>query len=96
MSQVINQHALPTAVRALYEPIKDHLEAAEEVLRLELQNESPFVNELLQYGGQLGGKRLRPALLLLTATATGNVSPDHYVLAIAEPGEPENGGLKSV
>ena len=81
MSQVINQHALPSAVRALYEPIKDHLEAAEDVLRQELKNDSPFVNELLQYGGQLGGKRLRPALLLLTATATGSVTPDHYVLA---------------
>jgi octaprenyl-diphosphate synthase len=81
VSQVINQYALPTAVRALYEPVKDHLEATEEVLRQELKNESAFVNELLQYGGQLGGKRLRPALLLLSATATGTVTPDHYVLA---------------
>ena len=46
-----------------------------------MQSDWPFVHELLQYGGKLGGKRLRPALLLLSAQATGTIRPEHVTLA---------------
>ncbi|MCA9169299.1 MAG: polyprenyl synthetase family protein [Planctomycetales bacterium] len=59
----------------------DDLQQVEAVLSRELRNDSQFVDELLRYGGQLGGKRLRPALLLLTARAVGQVRPEHYTLA---------------
>jgi octaprenyl-diphosphate synthase len=72
---------LPAAVRHLFAPILADLERVEGVLARELRNDSPFVHELLQYGGKLGGKRLRPALLLLTAHATGSVAPPHDTLA---------------
>ena len=82
MSQVIDpQAALPSPVRSMYDVIRPDLEHVEEILRRELRNDSPFVNELLQYGGQLGGKRLRPALLLLCRQAIGQIRPEHHTLA---------------
>ncbi|MCA9212671.1 MAG: polyprenyl synthetase family protein [Planctomycetales bacterium] len=72
---------MQSALKLFYAPIEDELKRAEQTLISELRNESPFVNELLEYGGQLGGKRLRPALLLLTAKAAGEVTPSHYTLA---------------
>lgn len=65
----------------MYDVIRPDLEQVEEILRKELRNDSQFVHELLQYGGQLGGKRLRPALLLLSAKAIGRVRPEHHTLA---------------
>jgi octaprenyl-diphosphate synthase len=47
---------------------------------MELQSRYEAVGEVLRHGTQLGGKRLRPALLLLAAAATGKVSEDHIVL----------------
>ncbi len=41
----------------------------------------PFVDSLVKHAFRLGGKRLRPALLLLSAKATGQVTRDHVVLA---------------
>ena len=76
-----NGNVMQSALKLFYAPIQEELERAEQTLVAELHNESPFVNELLEYGGQLGGKRLRPALLLLTAKALGNVNEAHYTLA---------------
>ena len=45
------------------------------LLAAELRSDHPFVDELVRYGCLLGGKRLRPALLLLTAKAGGRVTP---------------------
>lgn len=66
---------------ALYAPVATEMTAAEEVLRSELQSEDPFVDQLVKHAFRLGGKRLRPALLLLAAKAAGKVSRDHIVLA---------------
>lgn len=82
MTPIANhQPAIPAAVRGLFLPILADLERVEAVLAAELRNDSPFVHELLQYGGKLGGKRLRPALLLLSAQATGSVRSEHHTLA---------------
>jgi octaprenyl-diphosphate synthase len=77
-TQIASNHS---AVRTIYRPIQSELNQAEQRLRTELHNESLFVNELLQYGAKLGGKRIRPALLLLTAKASGSISSDHETLA---------------
>lgn len=66
---------------ALYAPVREDLEQVESILRGELHSEFPFVDRLVQHGFQLGGKRLRPALLLLTAQACGAVRDEHRVLA---------------
>ncbi len=65
----------------LYAPIQAELEQVEQILRDELRNADPFVDELVRHGFRIGGKRLRPALVLLSAKAIGRMSPEHLVLA---------------
>jgi octaprenyl-diphosphate synthase len=69
-------------LQALLEPIRGELAQVESLLKKELSSQHPFVNELVSYGCMLGGKRLRPAVLLLTAKAVGGtVQPAHLTLA---------------
>src|SRR6187200_2083672 len=69
-------------LQGLFKPIAHELAEVEGLLKAELSSEYPFVNELVSYGCMLGGKRLRPALLLLTAKAVGGtVKPQHLTLA---------------
>lgn len=82
MSQVIEPtNPMQAAVQTLYQPIEHELALAERRLADELHNQHPFVDELLRYGGQLGGKRLRPALLLLVAKSLDSVTDEHITLA---------------
>jgi octaprenyl-diphosphate synthase len=67
--------------QSLYAPIAEDLAKVERILRRELRSEHAFVDELVRYGCLLGGKRLRPALLLLTAQACGRVTSEHHTLA---------------
>ena len=81
MSQSVNdQQALQFSLQSLYAPIEQGLAEVEEILLRELRSDYPYVNELVQYGCLLGGKRLRPALLLLTAEAVGGVCSEHAIL----------------
>src|SRR5262245_14800951 len=69
-------------LRSLYAPIAAELADVETLLKSELRSDYPFVDELVRYGFLLGGKRLRPALLLLTAKAVGGrVTQEHVTLA---------------
>lgn len=68
-------------MRRLFAPIAEEMVAVEEILRRELRSRDPSVDELVRYGCLLGGKRLRPALLLLSAQACGSVVPEHLTLA---------------
>lgn len=68
-------------VRRLFGPIAAEMQQVEEILRRELRSRDPSVDELVRYGCLLGGKRLRPALLLLAAQACGKVTPEHLTLA---------------
>ena len=61
----------------LYNPIAEELAQAEDILRSELRSKFPCVDELARQSLRLGGKRLRPALVLLAAKATGTVCHDH-------------------
>ncbi len=54
----------------VYAPISDHLAAVNARLRQELQSRYEAITPILRHGTQLGGKRLRPALLLLSALVT--------------------------
>ncbi len=82
MEQAISQQdAAARQWQRLYAPIAAELAAAEDVLRGELTSDDPFVDTLVKHAFRLGGKRLRPALLLLAAKATGKVVPDHIVLS---------------
>lgn len=67
--------------QSLFEPIAAEMSAAEDVLRGELRSDDPQVDALVRHAFRLGGKRLRPALLLLAAKSCGQVTRDHVVLA---------------
>jgi octaprenyl-diphosphate synthase len=72
----------PELLQSLYAPIAKELAEVETQLKAELRSDYPFVDELVRYGCLLGGKRLRPALLLLMAKALGNrVTREHVTLA---------------
>src|SRR5436189_1071363 len=72
----------PQLLQTLYAPIAAELADVEALLKAELCSDYPFVDELVRYGCLLGGKRLRPALLLLTAKAVGGrATRDHITLA---------------
>ncbi len=70
----------PGLLQTLYAPIGEELLEVERILKRELRSPHPFVDELVRYGCLLGGKRLRPALLLLVAKALGNVTKEHLTL----------------
>lgn len=72
---------IPSSLRELYTPVRDELAAVEDLLRVELTSDYPFVDLLAKHGFRLGGKRLRPALVLLSASALGNLRPEHVALA---------------
>ncbi|WP_407652570.1 polyprenyl synthetase family protein [Aporhodopirellula aestuarii] len=57
-------------MRQVYGPIVEHLVAVDARLHLELQSQYEALVPVLRHGTQLGGKRLRPALLLLSGLAT--------------------------
>ena len=75
------RNAGPDPLQTLYAPIADELAQVERILKQELRNKHPFVDELVRYGCLLGGKRLRPALLLLSAKTLGEVTREHLTLA---------------
>ena len=73
--------ALPE-LQTLYAPVAAELAEVEAVLKTELRSDYPFVDELVRYGCLLGGKRMRPALLLLTAKAVnGRITREQITLA---------------
>jgi octaprenyl-diphosphate synthase len=65
----------------LFAPIARDLDEVERILRDTLETTRPGVDRLLALLGHYKGKRLRPALLLLTAQACGKVTPAHHLLS---------------
>jgi octaprenyl-diphosphate synthase len=74
---------VPEGLRRLYAPVLEELEQVEQILHDELRSCHPFVDRLARHGFRIGGKRLRPALVLLSAKASGRLKPEHLVLAAA-------------
>ena len=62
-------------------PVQSDLAEVEQMFAEQMRSEYPFVDELVRYGCLLGGKRLRPILLLLVAKAVGEVHRRHILLA---------------
>ena len=81
MSVLTTPITVEPLLQSLYEPICEEMTQAERILRDEMSSEHAYVDELVRYGVLLGGKRLRPALLLLVAKAVGHVTPEHLTLA---------------
>lgn len=70
-----------TSLDSLYAPIRPELDQVEESLQREFSSQDPIVDRLARHGFRLGGKRLRPALVLLSARACGTIGREHLVIA---------------
>lgn len=66
---------------AAYGPIAAELAEAERIFEGELGSRFPFVQDLVSHCADFRGKRLRPALVLLTGKACGGLTSSHPVLA---------------
>ncbi len=66
---------------SLYATIIDELAESERIFAEELGSRHHFVQQLVDHCADFKGKRLRPALVLLTAKAAGRITSDHPVLA---------------
>lgn len=65
----------------LYAPIAEDLQEVERILAVTLESSRPSLRPLLAHVRNYRGKRLRPALLLLSARACGRVTAAHHTLA---------------
>ncbi len=65
-----------------FELINPHLYTVEERIRAQAKAFDPAVEGYVSYICGAGGKRLRPALALLAAGATGKITPAHVDLAV--------------
>ena len=64
-----------------YASIASELAESDHIYAAELASRSGYVKQLVEHCSELQGKRLRPALLLLTAQACGGIRPEHPTLA---------------
>lgn len=65
----------------LLKPVAAELVRVDQQLEAELRHSHPFIDDLARHSFRIGGKRLRPALLLLAGKAVGALSDDHITLA---------------
>jgi octaprenyl-diphosphate synthase len=68
-------------IARLQSVLRDDLDAVDRVLRDALTSDVSLIRQVAEYIVAGGGKRLRPALLLLTAQACGYRGSDHHTLA---------------
>jgi len=66
-----------------YRLIASEITAMESLMRRTLSSVDPFVDEIVRYSLQIGGKRLRPALLFLAGKVVGNCTEQHIQAATA-------------
>lgn len=71
----------PRSASSLFAPIALDLDETESILRQSFDRGKPGVDRLLHHLNHYKGKRLRPALLLLTALACGRIASAHHLLA---------------
>lgn len=81
MNPITTERVQATNDMVLMQSVVGSLDRVEQILVDELTDKAPFVDELLRYVAGLGGKRLRPALVLLSANVAGEVNRHHPVLA---------------
>jgi octaprenyl-diphosphate synthase len=72
----------PISFAQAFELINPHLYTVEERIRAQAKSFDPAVEGYVSYVCGAGGKRLRPALALLSAGATGKITPGHVDLAV--------------
>ncbi len=78
---VLTKEDIGRKLATVYAPIAAELVEAERIFAAELASRFPFVQNLVHHCADFRGKRLRPALVLLTGQACGALTSDHPVLA---------------
>lgn len=73
--------APPPDLKRLLAPVAEDMVAVDRCIRDRLGSEVPLVNTVADYIVAGGGKRLRPAVVLLTARALGYTGQHHVLLA---------------
>jgi octaprenyl-diphosphate synthase len=69
------------SLSTLFALIAPELDAADRIFQAEIRSQFPFVQQLVDHCADLHGKRLRPALVLLSGRGFGRLGADHLVLA---------------
>ncbi len=69
------------SLEKIYAPVAADMEAVNAVIRARLHSEIVLINQVAEYIIGAGGKRLRPALLLMVANALGYRGDAHHELA---------------
>jgi len=72
-----------TTMQSLYAPVQAEMLQVEDCLRREFSSSDLFVDRLARHGFRLGGKRLRPALVLMAGQLCGGITSRHVPLAAA-------------
>ncbi len=70
-----------TRLSAVFAPIARELDISDRIFAEELASKYPFVQQLVDHCHDFQGKRLRPALVLLTGQACGGNTDAHPVVA---------------
>ena len=69
------------SIQPLLKPVDDDMRAVDALIRARLNSDVILINTLGEYIISSGGKRLRPALVLLAARASGYAGDKHHLLA---------------
>ncbi|MCL2624097.1 MAG: polyprenyl synthetase family protein [Planctomycetaceae bacterium] len=64
-----NKPQMPPTLSSVYDMFEAEMKKVDEILCQSFSDDVPFVNEVSQYAFQLGGKRLRPAITLVSHRA---------------------------
>ncbi|XHR30151.1 MAG: polyprenyl synthetase family protein [Chthoniobacteraceae bacterium] len=73
---------IPKEIQAAFKLIAEPLDSVEETIRAQARAFDPAVESYVAYACESTGKRLRPALTLLSAGATGGIQQGHIDLAV--------------
>ena len=68
---------------AIYEPVATELVEVSQLIEQQLHSAAADVDELLGHARGIGGKQMRPVMLLLCGKALGQCGPSHITLAAA-------------
>lgn len=77
------QKTSASALASIYEPVANELADTTELLKERLRHLDPTFDRYLKYSFKLGGKRLRPVLVLLCSQAAGKIDDRSRLVAAA-------------
>ena len=74
-------HGISVSLNACLSRIASDMQQVDEVIRQSLSSQVPLINQISEYIIHSGGKRLRPALVLMAGDLAGGVTEAHQQLA---------------